>query len=76
VSATTTGNCHTTQAQEPQLPPVGSWAWVEGKLAQVVKHHEHGADFRGEGIHGVYRSYQLLTETEMLQNGLSWHTIL
>jgi putative DNA primase/helicase len=58
------------------LPPKGWWALVEDKLAQVEKHYPHGISFKGEGIHGVYRSYRLLTKTEMLQNGLSWDTNL
>jgi len=62
---------HQSVTEPTSLPPIGWWALVEGRLAQVVKHHQHGADFRGEGIYGVYSRYQLLTKTEMLQNGLS-----
>ena len=60
----------------PEVPAVGWWARVEGKLAQITAYYPHGVCFKGEGVYGVYRSYQLLTELEMLQLGLSWHNIL
>lgn len=62
-------------AEVESVPSIGWWARVEGKLAQVTAHYPHGIEFKGEGVYGVYPSYQLLTQTEMLQLGLSLTSI-
>jgi len=65
---------------QPELPPVGSWVRVDGKVAQVIKHYPDVTDRvildgqpAGTLVYGVYRASEciMLTKIEILQLGLT-----
>jgi len=68
------------QAQERiELPPVGSWVKIEGKVARVIKHHPEASDtviLDGQPAGNfTYGGYQIsdcvvLTKLEVLEMGL------
>ncbi len=63
------------------LPPVGSWVKIEGKVAMVIKHYPEAKDQvildgqpAGTSVYGVYQASKcvVLTKLEVLQMGLTY----